>query len=245
MSNRIKALRIEKDMTLRQVADALGVSEATAQRYESGNIRNLKYDTMVNLSALFDVTPAYLMGWSNSRYDADSDFDVESASAYGPLWNHILEECDNDEEAAHEKYRVTKAIIEEEAQRGSSTPLYEAAAGEGRLNDGYPSENFKIQLEDEEFVVRVVGRSMEPTLQDGDIVIISAQNVIDYPRQIALVRVNGDEATLKRVEIQEKGLLLIGDNPSVYSPHFFTSEQVEQLPVMIEGVLTKLIREFD
>lgn len=128
--------------------------------------------------------------------------------------------------------------------RPSSVPLYEAAAGEGRLNDGYPSDEYKIQLEPEEFTVKVVGRSMEPTLQDGDVVVVSAQNVIDYPRQIALVKVNGEESTLKRVEVRDNGIMLMGDNIDAYPPHFYTADQVEQLPVRIEGVLTKLIREF-
>lgn len=128
--------------------------------------------------------------------------------------------------------------------RPSSVPLYEAAAGEGRLNDGYPSDEYKIQLEPEEFTVKVVGRSMEPTLQDGDVVVVSAQNVIDYPRQIALVKVNGEESTLKRVEVRDNGIMLMGDNIDAYPPHFYTADQVEQLPVVIEGVLTKLIREF-
>ena len=85
---------------------------------------------------------------------------------------------------------------------------------------------------------------MEPTLQDGDVVVISAQNVIDYPRQIALVKVNGEESTLKRVEVRDNGIMLMGDNIDAYPPHFYTADQVEQLPVVIEGVLTKLIREF-
>lgn len=122
-------------------------------------------------------------------------------------------------------------------------PVFEAAAGEGRLNDGYPTEEYRIQLEPEEFVVRVVGRSMEPTLQDGDIVIVTAQSLIDYPRQIALVKINGEEATIKRVEVRTDGVMLTGDNMAVYPPHFFTPDQVEQLPVKIEGVVTKLIRD--
>lgn len=124
-----------------------------------------------------------------------------------------------------------------------STPVYEAAAGEGRLNDGYPTEEFNGQLDQDEIAVRVVGRSMEPTLQDGDIVVVTIQNVIDYPRQIALVKVNGEESTVKRVEVRTDGITLIGDNTNVYPPHFFTADQVEQLPVRVEGIVTKLIRE--
>lgn len=141
-------------------------------------------------------------------------------------------------------FGVSPAVIMGWDDTPTTAPLYEAAAGEGRLNDGYPSDEYKIQLEPEEFTVKVVGRSMEPTLQDGDIAVISAQNVIDYPRQIALVKVNGEESTLKRVEVRENGIMLIGDNIDAYPPHFYTVDQVEQLPVRIEGVLTKLIREF-
>lgn len=65
MAKRIKELRQQNNMTLLQVANRLGVSEATAQRYESGKIENLKYDTIVRLSQMFNVTPSYLMGWSD------------------------------------------------------------------------------------------------------------------------------------------------------------------------------------
>jgi transcriptional regulator with XRE-family HTH domain len=65
MAHRIKSLRKEKGLTLLQVAERLGVTESTVQRYESGNIKNLKYETMVELAELFDVAPSYLMGWTS------------------------------------------------------------------------------------------------------------------------------------------------------------------------------------
>ena len=124
-----------------------------------------------------------------------------------------------------------------------STPLYETAAGKGRLNDGYPTEEYNIRLEADEIAARVVGRSMEPTLLDGDIVVIAAQNVTDYDGQICLVKINGDESTVKRVEIKSNGIMLVGDNTSVYAPKFYTVEEVGQLPVKIEGVVRRLVRE--
>lgn len=67
MDKRIKELRLQRKMTLLEVANSLGVSEATAQRYESGEIKNLKYDTIVALAELFKVSPAYLMGWDEVK----------------------------------------------------------------------------------------------------------------------------------------------------------------------------------
>ena len=124
-----------------------------------------------------------------------------------------------------------------------SAPVFEAAAGEGRVTEWYANDSINLQLEADESYVTVVGRSMEPTLLDGDHVIVCAQSIPDYPHQICLVKINGDEATLKRVEIKEHGILLIGDNIDVYPPHFFTDTEVNDLPVEIKGVVTKLIRD--
>lgn len=67
MYNRIKELRIEQGMTLLQLAEKLGVSESTAQRYESGQIKNLKYETIIELSKIFGYHPGYVMGWESSK----------------------------------------------------------------------------------------------------------------------------------------------------------------------------------
>ena len=53
-----------------QVANCLGVSESTVQRYESGVIANLKYDTIIDLANLFGVDPCYLMGWSAPLHES-------------------------------------------------------------------------------------------------------------------------------------------------------------------------------
>ena len=77
MSNRIRELRKKKGLTLLQVADQLGVTESTVQRYESGNIKNLKYETMIVLAELFDCSPCYLMGWEDegpAAIDPDATF---------------------------------------------------------------------------------------------------------------------------------------------------------------------------
>lgn len=67
INKRIKEARIRKDLTLLEVANKLGVSEATVQRYESGDIKNIKHKTIQDLSNIFDVSPAYLMGWEDEE----------------------------------------------------------------------------------------------------------------------------------------------------------------------------------
>lgn len=123
-------------------------------------------------------------------------------------------------------------------------PVYEAAAGEGRIGDGSPCGEYRITIDQDHVLVEVKGDSMYPTLQDGDVVAVKPQKYVDSNSQIALVKINGDEATLKRVEMRDDGMLLIGDNISVYQPHFFSAEQVNSLPVSIEGVVVTMIRHF-
>ena len=123
-------------------------------------------------------------------------------------------------------------------------PLYEAAAGQGRINGNYASDTFDgYALKEDEVLVSVKGDSMYPTLQDGDIVVVKQQNVLSRNGQIALVKINGDEAVLKRIEQKSNGVVLISDNANSYPPRFFTDVEVGDLPVCIEGVVVRLIRD--
>ena len=71
LNDRIKETRLSRGLTLAQVADSIGVKEATAQRYESGDIKNIKHDTILSLASLFGVSPAYLMGWTDEPHVYD------------------------------------------------------------------------------------------------------------------------------------------------------------------------------
>lgn len=59
----IKSRRLELGLTMKDVAKALGVSEGTISRYESGEIQNMGIDKIEALSKVFHCSPGYLMGW--------------------------------------------------------------------------------------------------------------------------------------------------------------------------------------
>lgn len=67
LHERIKKCRTECGMTLLELANSLGVREATAQRYESGEIKNLKHATVLEMARIFNCSPAYLMGWEEEE----------------------------------------------------------------------------------------------------------------------------------------------------------------------------------
>lgn len=90
------------------------------------------------------------------------------------------------------------------------------------------------------FALRVQGDSMEPDIRDGDIAIIEKQEFIENGG-IAVIRVNGQDATLKKVKLLETGLMLIPSNPA-YDPVFFDAGQIATLPVTIIGKVIEIRR---
>lgn len=90
-----------------------------------------------------------------------------------------------------------------------------------------------------DFALRCKGDSMEPTLIDGDLVLIRQQPEVE-PGQIAAVSI-GDETTLKHVYPQKDGLLLVADNPQ-YPPIFASVSADEQ--IVIHGLAVGYTRVF-
>lgn len=72
LNDRIKQRRLTLNLTLLQVAEQLGVKEATVQRYESGDIKNIKHETISQLAEILRCSPAYLMGWEKSILPDDA-----------------------------------------------------------------------------------------------------------------------------------------------------------------------------
>lgn len=95
LHDRIKERRLALGMTLLDVANALGVKEATVQRYESGEIKNPKHQTVAELARIFRCSPSYLMGWedfSSVKSTADGLPLLGKIAAGQPLL--ALEECE-------------------------------------------------------------------------------------------------------------------------------------------------------
>ena len=100
--------------------------------------------------------------------------------------------------------------------------------------EGYEEITPKMASLGEYFALRIQGHSMEPRIEDGEIVLCQCQSDVDSG-DIAIVLVNGDEATCKQVRKGPEGITLIGFNSIVYAPHFYSNKEIEELPVRIIG----------
>lgn len=62
---RMRSKRNELNMTLEEVAKAVGITRQTIQRYESGVISNIPPENIELIARALNTTPSYLMGWDN------------------------------------------------------------------------------------------------------------------------------------------------------------------------------------
>lgn len=55
-------------MTLKEVADKIGLTEATVQKYESGNIKKVDVEMLKKLADALGVLPENLTEWDKEKY---------------------------------------------------------------------------------------------------------------------------------------------------------------------------------
>ena len=91
----------------------------------------------------------------------------------------------------------------------------------------------------EYFALRITGNSMEPRMLDGDVVIVKRQSDVDNG-DVAVVLVNGNDATVKQITKSETGLTLIGWNLAVYTPRTYNKKECRELPVSILGKVVEI-----
>lgn len=61
VGKRLRLLRTERGLTQTDVANLLGMTKGAIQKYEAGQIRNFKADTIQVLAEFFDVSPLYFI----------------------------------------------------------------------------------------------------------------------------------------------------------------------------------------
>lgn len=136
---------------------------------------------------------------------------------------------------------------ENPSRKGVRIPVFGAVAA------GIPIEAIEDIVDYEEiepelaatgefFGLRIKGSSMEPRICDGDVVIVRRQEDADSG-DVAIVLVNGNDATCKRVKKDGHGIALIPNNPS-FEVKYYSAEEISSLPVRIIGKVVELRGKF-
>lgn len=252
-SERLKKSRKEKGMTQSELAAEVGVERSSIGKYETAAIFP-SADVLCRLAEALEVTTDYLLGLTDDPTNYD---EYDTAAFNQPVWLHILEANDYNMDASIKEY-----LAFEKAQSADAMAEFSGAPTStggvwipvlGRVAAGVPITATEEVLDYEEitlemanrgkyFALRVQGDSMEPKISNGDVVIVRQQPDVDSG-QIAVVMVNGEDATVKRVVKQPNGIMLVANNPS-YQPMFYSNEDIEKLPVRICGRVVELRAKF-
>ena len=117
------------------------------------------------------------------------------------------------------------------------TPLF----AEDNIEGYIPTPESDIQTGETYFWLRAKGDSMiNVGIHDGDLLFIRQQNDVDSG-DIAVVAINGDDATLKRVIKKENAIVLQPENPA-YETKIYVGKEMEN--IKIRGRLMQLRKEF-
>lgn len=92
------------------------------------------------------------------------------------------------------------------------------------------------------FALKINGDSMEPRMESGDVVIVKQQSDANSGDTI-IVLVNGDDATCKRLQKTDNGIMLVSTNPK-YPPMFYSDEDIRTKPVVILGKVVELRQKY-
>ena len=106
----------------------------------------------------------------------------------------------------------------------------------------YEEISEEMARQGEFFALQIKGDSMEPRIKEGDVVIVRKQPDVESG-DIAIVLVNGDDATIKKVQKFDGGINLIPSN-SAYNVLTYSNAQIESLPVQILGKVVELRAKF-
>ncbi len=82
----VKSRRKALGLTMEDVAKGVGVSKATVQRWESGEIANIRRDKIAALANTLNTTPSYLMGWDDKISNlSDEELDEQIFKVFNRL----------------------------------------------------------------------------------------------------------------------------------------------------------------
>ena len=203
---------------------------------------------------IFAKNLKYYMELNNkSRVDVCSDLDIPYSTFTDWCNGNIYPRIDKIEMLAN-YFEIKKSdLVEDMANKKENNSNSAIVFVYGTIPAGIPMECIEDILDTEEisadmlrggkqyFGLKIKGDSMEPEYLDGDTLILEKADNCESGDD-AVIMVNGNDGTFKRVFKNENGIILQPLNSS-YSPQVYTNEQIENLPVRIIGIVEEIRRK--
>ena len=81
MGERIRDCRQKAGLTMEELAEKVGVQKSAVNKWEKGNVENLKRSIIQKLAELFNVNPAWLMGWTPITGSVENEPEAQPISS--------------------------------------------------------------------------------------------------------------------------------------------------------------------
>ena len=202
------------------------------------NLRAMKCISQAKLADVFGFTQQAVGRWEQGQSTPDYNTLVKLSNFFNVSTDYLLGRSDSPTGS------YSADIGSPSKEKTIRIPiLRRVAAGNpiGAIEEiiGWEEIPKKLAAGSTCFALRVCGRSMEPRILAGDTVIIRQQPDVDSG-DIAVVLVGGEEATVKRVKKQKDGIILVATNTTVYEPHFYSNQEIKDLPIQILGKVVEV-----
>ena len=188
-------------------------------------IKQLRNEKNINQDVLAKLLGLEIAGISKletGRVPLKDEYIVKLAEYFGVSTDYILGKSNN----RNNDIAVSKIPI-----LGTVKAGYDWLAEENIVDYITLKEN--IPNVGEYYALRITGDSMLPLLAEGDLVIVHDQDDVESG-QTAVILINGEEATVKKVVKTKEGIELHAMNP-YYPVKKFTFEDMQKIPVKIIG----------
>ena len=174
------------------------------------------------LAKVLSISPSAVGMYERDEREPNDEITLKLANYFGVSTDYLLGKSDN---------RNSDVPISRIPILGTVKAGYDWLAEENIVDYITLKEN--IPNVDEYYALRITGDSMLPLLAEGDLVIVHDQDDVESG-QTAVVLINGEEATVKKVVKTKDGIELHAMNP-YYPVKKFTFEDMQKIPVKIIG----------
>lgn len=233
---RLQYLRIENNLTEKELADEIGITESAIRLYEKGKLE-VTLDVLEKLADYFDVSARLLLGTVFSSLSAD-----EAVKSYRIVQEMV--ETRNKEKANRQ---ISTGVQEMQlpsanppvyptsslpSVHGGQIPVFDRIKRTQALNEDYivaywPVNESIIQIFGNDlanyFYLYVHGDTMSPTLKEKDTVLVRKQSNVDN-NDIVVVLTGFEDAVIARVTRTENQVILFYDNHSYTAESYYEGQ---------------------
>ena len=214
LEEKIKNLIIEKYGSIRQFAIKIDIPYTTIDSILKRGIDNSNVSNVLKMCKALDIS----VDKSIENNDLVSNLNFDNGTYMKPI-------IDDENMVQIPVLGVIKAGIPIEAQQNI---LEYIEIPKRWLRGGKQFYGLKIS-----------GDSMVPKYQENDIVVFEDSRTYDPElanNKDCAVMVNGDDATFKKVLLNDSGITLVPYNTGAYNIKMYTKEDIEKKPIKIIGI---------